>query len=254
MLRRQPSLQHNATRMMCRPLPPKNQLRKMAASTSTWTANLSHLIRVIFLRPLRRQTTSEHCTTSPMLISHHGAAIASLARCPSLDTIKNADAEVPVLQFDYQFFSRDGQLVEEESRAATVLTATDTSSGWPLMVFVPEKGPNSYVIKAIVSWIKHLGYAKVTFQHDQESSLRSLAEQVQRESGHAHVHIQAAPRYSHASQDGVARAVDINHPVVSWLCRWCIRVGSVPCQHRQAHAIPHCDRPGVRSSNLAKSC
>ena len=30
-----------------------------------------------------------------------------------------------------------------------------------------EKGPNSYVIKAIVSWIKRLGYATVTFQHDQ---------------------------------------------------------------------------------------
>ena len=144
------------------------------------------------------------------------------------------------------FSSRDGQLVEEESRAATVLTATDTSSGWPLMVFVPEKGPNSYVIKAIVSWIKRLGYAKVTFQHDQESSLRSLAEQVQRELGHAHVHIQAAPRYSHASQGGVENTnrlmagmlrtwlsalsadyphpqepVDINHPVVPWLCRWC---------------------------------
>ena len=56
--------------------------------------------------------------------------------------VKNADAEVPVLQFDYQFFSRDGQLVEEESRAATVLTATDTSSGWPLMVFVLRKAPS----------------------------------------------------------------------------------------------------------------
>ena len=150
------------------------------------------------------------------------------------------------MQFDYQFFSRDGQLVEEESRTATVLTATDTSSGWPLMVFVPEKGPSSYVIKAIVSWIKRLGYAKVTFQHDQESSLRSLAEQVQRELGHAHVHIQAAPRYSHASQGsaenknrlmaGMLRTwlsalnadfphpqepIDINHPIVPWLCRWC---------------------------------
>ncbi|CAE7253863.1 unnamed protein product, partial [Symbiodinium sp. CCMP2456] len=119
-----------------------------------------------------------HCITGKAAESGHNRQV------------KNADAEVPVLQFDYQFFSREGQLVEEESRAATVLTATDTSSGWPLMLFVPEKGPNSYVIKAIVSWIQRLGYAKVTFQHDQESSLRSLAEQVQRELGHAHVHIQ----------------------------------------------------------------
>ena len=70
----------------------------------------------------------------------------------------------------------------------------------PLMVFVPEQGPSSFVIKAIVSWVKRVGYAKFTFQHDQESSLRSLAEQVQRELGHAHAHVQAAPRYSHASQ------------------------------------------------------
>ena len=36
----------------------------------------------------------------------------------------------------------------------------------------------------------------------------------------------------------------------------CIRVGSVPCQGRQAHTIPHCDRPGstrLQSSSLAKS-
>lgn len=37
---------------------------------------------------------------------------------------KHEDQEVPVIQLDYQFFSRDGQLVEEESRAATVLELT----------------------------------------------------------------------------------------------------------------------------------
>ncbi|CAE7211821.1 unnamed protein product, partial [Symbiodinium sp. CCMP2456] len=123
------------------PLPPKNRLRRMAASTSTltWMANRSHLNHVIFLHPLRPRTTSEHCTTSPMLISHHGAAIALLARRPSLDTIGKSRTQM-LRCLDYEFFSREGQLVEEESRAAIVLTATDTSSGWPLMVFVPEKG------------------------------------------------------------------------------------------------------------------
>ena len=37
--------------------------------------------------PVAPTDDGEHCTTSPMLISHHGAAIASLARRPSLDTI-----------------------------------------------------------------------------------------------------------------------------------------------------------------------
>ena len=63
MLRGPPSLQLNVTRMMRRPLPLKNQLLRMAASTSTWMANLRHLNHVIFLHPLRLQMTSEHCTT-----------------------------------------------------------------------------------------------------------------------------------------------------------------------------------------------
>ena len=159
---------------------------------------------------------------------------------------KHDDAQVPILQFDYQFFGRDGQLVEEESRTATALTGTDTSSGWPFMVFVPQKGSNAYVVRAVVAWIKRLGYAKVVFQHDQESALRNVAEQVQQELGHDRVHIRAAPRYSHASQGGAENCnrmmagmlrtwlsalgeaypqtrepLDINHPVVPWLCRWC---------------------------------
>ena len=159
---------------------------------------------------------------------------------------KHEDKEVPILQFDYQFFGRDGQLVEEESRAATALCGTDTSSGWPFMVFVPQKGSNAYVVRDVVSWIKRLGYAKVVFQHDQESALRSVAKQVQHELGHDHVHIRASPRYSHASQGGVENCnrilagmlrtwlsalneaypqtrepLDINHAVVPWLCRWC---------------------------------
>ena len=74
---------------------------------------------------------------------------------------KHEDPEVPVIQFDYQFFSRDGQLVAEESRAATALTGTDTSSGWPIMIFVPHKGVDVYVVKSIMVWINRLGYKKV---------------------------------------------------------------------------------------------
>ena len=158
---------------------------------------------------------------------------------------KHEDPEVPVLQVDYQFFSRDGQLVEEESRTATVLTGTDLSSGWPMMAFVPQKGADAYVVRAVVSWVKRLGYAKVVIQHDQEHALRTVVEQVQKELGHDRVQIRAAPRYSHASQGGAENAnrlmagmlrtwlsalnqaypnpaepLDINHPVVPWLCRW----------------------------------
>ena len=81
--------------------------------------------------------------------------ITLLARRPNLDTIGRSRTQMlrcSLINY-IKFFSRDGQLVEEKSRTATVLTATDTFSGWPIMMFVPEKGPRSYVIKAIVSWI-----------------------------------------------------------------------------------------------------
>ena len=45
---------------------------------------------------------------------------------PSKQTRRSRNPRDPV----GLFFSRDGGLVEEESRAATVLTGVDTSSGW----------------------------------------------------------------------------------------------------------------------------
>lgn len=158
---------------------------------------------------------------------------------------KHEDQEVPVIQLDYQFFSRDGELVEEESRAATVLTGTDTSSGYPFMIFVPRKGVDTYVVKSLMVWINRLGYKKVIVQHDSEEALRALVEQVQQKLGADKVQVRASPPYSHQSQGGAENTnrlmagmlrtwlsalrakypdadqpLDINHNVIPWLCRW----------------------------------
>ena len=127
------------------------------------------------------------------------------------------DPEVPVIQFDYQFFSRDGQLVAEESRAATALTGTDTSSGWPIMIFVPHKGVDVYVVKSIMVWINRLGYNKVILQHDQEDALKTVLEQVQQKLGVDRVQLRATPRYSHQSQGG---AENCNSTMAGMLRTW----------------------------------
>ena len=119
---------------------------------------------------------------------------------------KHEDPQIPVLQVDYQFFGRDGQLVAEESKKATVLTGTDLSSGWPMMAFVPHKGIEAYTVRELTSWVRRLGYPKVILQHDHESALRTVVDQVQKELGHDHVQVRAAPRYSHASQGGAENA------------------------------------------------
>ncbi|CAL1170450.1 unnamed protein product, partial [Cladocopium goreaui] len=118
-------------------------------------------------------------------------------------TNKHEDAQIPVIQIDYQFFSRDGELVEEESRSATVLTGVDTSSGFPVMIFARQKGVDAYVLKAFMVWIKRVGYNKVLLQHDPEEPLRALLEQVQQKLGADKVQLRASPRYSHQSQGGV---------------------------------------------------
>ena len=118
-------------------------------------------------------------------------------------TNKHEDAQIPVIQIDYQFFSRDGELVEEESRSATVLTGVDTASGFPVMIFARQKGVDAYVLKALMVWITCLGYNKVLLQHDPEEPLRALLEQVQHKLGADKVQLRASPRYSHQSQGGV---------------------------------------------------
>ena len=62
-------------------------------------------------------------------------------------TNKHEDAHIPVIQIDYRFFSRDGELVEEDSRSATVLTGVDTSSGFPIMIFARQRGVDAYVVE-----------------------------------------------------------------------------------------------------------
>ena len=158
---------------------------------------------------------------------------------------KHEDPEVPVIQFDYQFFSRDGKLVAEESRATTALTGTDTSSGWPIIVFLPHEGVDVYVVKSLMVWINRLRYKKVILQHDQEDALKTALEQAQQKLVVDRVQLRATPRYSHQSQGGAENCnstmagmlrtwlsalretypspnppLDINHNIIPWLCRW----------------------------------
>ena len=88
---------------------------------------------------------------------------------PSKQTRRSRNPRDPV---GLPVFSRDGGLVEEESRAATVLTGVDTSSGWPPMVFIPHKGVDAYAVKSLMVRINRLGYQKVTLQHDPEEPLQ----------------------------------------------------------------------------------
>ena len=174
-----------------------------------------HFYRSSSGRPARIATPDGHCCTrtdpvmTTMWNSCNTCRFRSLvpalrrrqgSRCTRPSPNKHEDPEVPVLQLDYQFFSRDGQLVEHESKHATVLTCTDLSSGWPVMAYVPQKGAEVYTVRSVVAWVQRSGYPKMIIQHDQQPALRTLMKQVEKEFGHDHVQIRAAPRYSHASQ------------------------------------------------------
>ena len=113
------------------------------------------------------------------------------------------DAETPVIHIGYQFFSRDGELVEEERRSATVLTGVDTSSSFPVMIFAHLKGVDAYMLKAVMVWMTRLRYNKVILQHDPEEPFRALLVQVQQKLGADKVQLRASPGYSHQSQGGV---------------------------------------------------
>ena len=155
---------------------------------------------------------------------------------------KDAESHRKLLQIDYQFFGREGQLVEFESRLATALCGTDTSTGYPLMAFVPAKGSDDYVLGCLTTWVDRLGYDEVLLQYDQESPIRSVAQKLQEKLGTKRLQLRESPQYSSQSlgaaentnreMAGMLRCwlsvlnekyskadVTINHQVVPWLCR-----------------------------------
>ncbi|CAE8654540.1 unnamed protein product [Polarella glacialis] len=147
-----------------------------------------------------------------------------------------------VVQIDYQFYSRDGQLVESEAKLATVLTAVDTDSGACISIFVPRKGTDTYLLKSLEIWLNKLGHEVTLLQFDQENPVRAVAEKLQKLLGAARIQLRESPRYSHASNGAVEamngylagqvrtwllalqehyplRVMDVNHLVFPWLVR-----------------------------------
>ena len=89
---------------------------------------------------------------------------------------------------DYFFLSPEKEEeVEDESRLVTILCLTDTVTGWPLALQLPNKSTevaqSRYCLQNVDLYLKNLGYNKVILQHDGEPSIRALAESIQRHVG-----------------------------------------------------------------------
>ncbi|CAL1127989.1 unnamed protein product [Cladocopium goreaui] len=77
---------------------------------------------------------------------------------------------------DYFFLSPEKEEeVEDESRLVTILCLTDTVTGWPLALQLPNKSTevaqSRYCLQNVDLYLKNLGYNKVILQHDGEPSI-----------------------------------------------------------------------------------
>ncbi|CAE8683062.1 unnamed protein product [Polarella glacialis] len=155
------------------------------------------------------------------------------------------DPTTPLVQIDYMFMSRDGTLVEDESRLVTMLTGIAASSGWPLAVMVPHKGTGGgkdYAVRALELFLTGLGEPLIMLQYDGENPIMVLAQAVRKRLGSDKIQLRQSPRYSHQSlgacegnggwlaghirawlADAQARyptdSIDVNHNVFPWLVR-----------------------------------
>ncbi|CAE8676500.1 unnamed protein product [Polarella glacialis] len=96
------------------------------------------------------------------------------------------DPITPLVQIDYMFMSRDGTLVEDESRLVTMLTGIAASSGWLLAVMVPQKGTGGgkdYAVRALELFLTGLGEPLIMLQYDGKNPIRVLAQAVQKRLG-----------------------------------------------------------------------
>ena len=81
-----------------------------------------------------------------------------------------------LIQMDYFFLSPEKEEeVEDESRLVTILCLTDTVTGWPLALQLPNKSTevaqSRYCLQNVDLYLKNLGYNKVILQHDGEPSI-----------------------------------------------------------------------------------
>ena len=112
---------------------------------------------------------------------------------------RERDQGVSVVQMDYFFLSpeREEEVgeeeVEDESRLVTILCLTDTGTGWPLTLQLPNKSvevaQSKYCLQNIDLYFKNLKYDKIILQHDGEPAIRALANSIQRHVGASKVSV-----------------------------------------------------------------
>ena len=112
---------------------------------------------------------------------------------------KDSEPDRKRVDFDFQFFSREGQKVERESALATCCNMKDTTSGAPLLLYLPEKSTSAYAVRSMCVWLKSLGYAKILLQHDPENACKSLAARIQNELGPEMIQLRESPPFSRQS-------------------------------------------------------
>ena len=80
---------------------------------------------------------------------------------------------------DYCFLGID----EKDSETATVLVIQDSVSSYMGAAQVTAKGPSSYTIAFVSSFIDEVGYPRVTLQSDGEPAIVALARSALKERG-----------------------------------------------------------------------
>ena len=113
-----------------------------------------------------------------------------------------------LIQMDYFFLSPEKEEeVEDESRLVTILCLTDTVTGWPLALQLPNKSTeiaqSRYCLQNVDLYLKNLGYSKVILAHDGDPSIRALAESIQRHVGSSRASVRESPPKQHQSQGAV---------------------------------------------------
>eukprot|EP00435_Cladocopium_sp_Y103_P035812 s3630_g9.t1 len=116
------------------------------------------------------------------------------------------DGSTEVAQMDYFFLSPEKEEeVEDESRLVTILCMSETVTGWPLDMQLPNKSTEvaQSKLQNIDRYFRNLRYDKIILQHDGEPSIRALANSIQQYVGASRVSAREAPPKQHQSQGAV---------------------------------------------------
>ena len=84
-----------------------------------------------------------------------------------------------MIQVDYNFVSTDAR----ERDKATIITAADVQTAYPISVMVPAKGLDNYCEAELKRFIYEIGRTHGTLQYDQEPALKALCHKVLESTG-----------------------------------------------------------------------